>query len=238
VINEEGAAGRLNASGRFFVSAEYTVELHYPRLVLTQGRAPFDFEVAGQGGKFTYVYGMRKDELRLLPHDPTWEEDFRAEKGRIAERLGDPSARIEHVGSTSIPSVHAKPILDLAILCGAKGVGEVASALEALGYEFRGQFDEEVGHYYAVLERGRVRLCQAHIFIGETAEWRSTLTFRDVLRLNRELAREYDEYKLGLAETAADKRAYAEVKSRWVDGFMPKVLAAARAAGFDTESAE
>ena len=53
------------------------------------------------------MYGMRRDELRLLPHDPAWEEDFRAEKGRITEHLKDPSARIEHVGSTSIPTVHA-----------------------------------------------------------------------------------------------------------------------------------
>ena len=176
---------------------------------------------------------MRKDELRLLPHDAVWAEDFRAERERIAECLCDSSVRIEHVGSTSIPSVHAKPILDLAILCGAKGVGEVASALEALGYEFRGQFDEQVGHYYAVLEQGRVRLCQAHIFPEETAEWASMLMFRDVLRLNRGLAREYDEYKLGLAETTADKGVYAEIKTRWLDDFMPKVLAAARVLGVD-----
>jgi len=172
---------------------------------------------------------MRKDELRLLPHDPAWEEDFRAEKKRIEELLDDPSVRIEHVGSTSIPNVHAKPILDLAILCGVKGVAGVASALRALGYDFRGQFDDDqAGHFYAVLERGRVRLCQAHVFAEETAEWRATIAFRDVLRVNRELAREYDAYKLGLAKAAADKRAYAEVKSRWVDAFMPKVLSAAR----------
>ena len=65
---------------------------------------------------------MRKDELRLLPHDPVWAEDFLAEKNRIADALGDPSARIEHVGSTAIPTVHAKPILDIAILCGGKGI--------------------------------------------------------------------------------------------------------------------
>lgn len=178
------------------------------------------------------MYGMRRDELRLLPHDPAWGEDFRAEKARIAERLDDPSARVEHVGSTSIPSVHAKPILDIAILCGAKGVEEVASALQALGYDFRGRYDDQqAGHYYAVLERGPVRLCQAHIFSEETAQWRSMLTFRDVLRQNRELAREYDEYKLGLAKSVADKRVYAEIKTRWVDDFLPKVLAAAREAG-------
>ncbi len=175
------------------------------------------------------MYGMSRKELRLLPHDPAWEDDFSAEKERIANALGDSSARIEHVGSTSIPTVHAKPILDIAILCGEKGLGAVIPALRGLGYEFRGQFEEQAGHYYAVLDRADVRLCQAHIFTEATADWYSKLKFRDVLRRNLELAREYDEYKLGLAKVAADKREYAEVKSRWVDDFMPKVLAAARA---------
>ncbi len=172
------------------------------------------------------MYGMRRDELRLMPHDPAWEEDFSAEKNRIADALGDSPVRIEHVGSTSIPTVHAKPILDVAILCGGAGVEPVARALPGLGYEYRGQFGDQAGHYYAVLEREGVRLCQAHIFTEATADWHSKLRFRDVLRRNLELAREYDEYKLGLAEVAADKREYAEIKSRWVDTFILKVLGA------------
>jgi len=159
-----------------------------------------------------------------MPHDPAWEADFLTEKSRIADSLGDPSVGIEHVGSTSIPNVHAKPILDVAILCGEGGVEEVAHALRALGYEFRGQFGDAAGHYYAVLDRGDVRLCQAHIFTGETAHWHSTLRFRDVLRRNPELAREYDGYKLTLAKVAANKTEYAEVKSRWVDAFLPKLM--------------
>lgn len=170
------------------------------------------------------MYGMRKDELRLLPHDPAWTEDFLAEKNRIAGALGDPSARIEHVGSTAIPTVHAKPILDIAILCGEKGIEPTVQTLLGLGYEYRGQFDDEVGHYYAVLDRGNIRLCQAHIFAGATADWHSKLRFRDVLRQNPELAREYDEYKLKLAEVAADKTEYAEIKSRWVDAFILKAI--------------
>lgn len=67
------------------------------------------------------MYGMRKDELVLLPHDPAWTDNFRAEKNRIADVLGDPSVQIEHVGGTSIPTVHAKPILDIAILCEGNG---------------------------------------------------------------------------------------------------------------------
>ena len=172
------------------------------------------------------MYGMRRDELCLLPHDPAWKDDFSAERNRIADALGDSSVRIEHVGSTSIPTVHAKPILDIAILCGEKGVEQLALALRRLGYEYRGQYADEVGHYYAVLDRENVRLCQAHIFTEATPDWHSTLRFRDVLRQNLELAREYDEYKLGLAKVAADKTDYAEIKSRWVDNFILKVLSA------------
>ena len=88
------------------------------------------------------MYGMRKDELRLLPHDPAWKDDFLAEKKRIADALRDPSVQIEHVGSTSIPTVHAKPILDIAILCAAEGIEPVARILLGLGYEYRGQLDD------------------------------------------------------------------------------------------------
>lgn len=173
------------------------------------------------------MYGMSKNELRLLPHDPAWKDDFSTEKNRIADALGDSSVRIEHVGSTSIPTVHAKPILDIAILCGEKGLGPVALALRGLGYEYRGQYGDEVGHYYAVLDRADVRLCQAHIFTEATPDWHSQLKFRDVLRQNLGLAREYDDYKLGLAKVAANKTEYAEMKSRWVDTFIVKVMSAA-----------
>lgn len=172
------------------------------------------------------MYGMKRDELRLLPHDPAWKDDFLAEKNRIACALGNPSMRIEHVGSTSIPTVHAKPILDIAVLCGEIGLEPVVRGLLGLGYEYRGRFDEEHGHHYAVFDRGNVRLCQAHIFTEATADWHSKLRFRDVLRQNLGLAREYDEYKLRLAEVAANKTEYAEVKTRWVDAFILKVMSA------------
>lgn len=169
------------------------------------------------------MYGMRKDNLVLLPHDPSWEDDFFAEKARIATALADASVAIEHVGSTSIPTVHAKPILDLAILCGEKGIAPVIQALTGLGYEYRGPYGDQVGHYYAVLDHGLVRLCQAHVYSEKTADWLSKMTFRDVLRENAELALEYNECKLALAEIATSKLAYAEMKSKWLDTYIVKV---------------
>jgi GrpB-like predicted nucleotidyltransferase (UPF0157 family) len=173
-----------------------------------------------------FMYGMKKDELRLLPHDPSWRDDFLAERNRIAALLQDASVRIEHVGSTSIPSIHAKPILDIAMLCGGKGIEPVVQALLKLGYEYRGSFDGHGAHYYAVLDRDNVRLCQAHIYTEADADWHCKLLFRDVLRQNQELAREYEDYKLSLAGEVSDKTEYARIKTLWVDEFMPKVLSA------------
>jgi GrpB-like predicted nucleotidyltransferase (UPF0157 family) len=171
------------------------------------------------------MYGMRRDKLGLLPHDPAWKDEFLSEKQRIEAVLQDSSVQIEHVGSTSIPSVHAKPILDLAILCGERGVEPVADALAALGYEYRGLSAEKSGHYYAVREQNNVRFCQAHIYLKPTSDWRSYLIFRDALREHLDLAQEYDDYKLGLAKIVIDKSEYANIKTQWIDTFILKVYA-------------
>lgn len=171
------------------------------------------------------MYGMDKRRLELVPHDENWKDDFLAEKRRITAALDDTDARVEHVGSTSIPKIHAKPILDIAVLCGGKNPAAVAAALESLGYDYRGRFDDqEDGHFYAVRDEGHVRLCQAHIYSEANADWHAKLKFRDSLRENAALAREYEEYKLRLARTTSDKSAYAAIKTKWLDEFILKVL--------------
>jgi len=169
------------------------------------------------------MYGMNKSELRLVPHDVAWKDDFSAERERIETVLADSSVRIEHIGSTSIPNVYAKPVIDIAILCGAKNLETVAAALVKLGYEYRGKFDAKSGHFYAVLDRDNVRYCQAHIYTQANADWHSKLKFRDCLRQNAELAREYNDYKLALAKKVSGKSEYALIKSDWVDTFILKI---------------
>lgn len=181
------------------------------------------------------MYGMNKSELRLMPHDLSWKDDFAAEKRRISSAVLDSAIRIEHIGSTSIPSIYAKPILDIAILCADKTLEFVANALTGLGYEYRGRYDEKSGHYYAVLDVDNVRFCQAHIYTEDNPDWRSKLRFRDVLRQNVGLAREYNNYKLELAKTTSDKSEYAKIKSKWVGTFMLKV---SEASGDSQEIAE
>lgn len=169
------------------------------------------------------MYGMKRTELRVVPHDPAWHEGFVAEKRRILDAAGNAVAQVEHVGSTAIPTVCAKPILDIAILCGPEGVEPIAHALSSIGYEYRGLYDDKADQYYAVLDRGEVRLCQAHIYTEANADWNIKLMFRDVLRRDSELAREYDEYKAALAKTAKSKRDYADIKTRWMDKFILRI---------------
>lgn len=171
------------------------------------------------------MYGMNRNKLCLLPNDPAWKEDFLAEKHRISAALQDRSVQIEHVGSTSIPSVHAKPNLDLAILCGERGIEPVAEALTSLGYDYRGLYAEASGYYYAVLDQNNVRLCQVHIYCEPNSDWHSKLVFRNILCKHLDLAQEYDAYKMGLAETKFDKSEYASIKTQWIDTFILKVYA-------------
>ncbi len=170
------------------------------------------------------MYGMNKSELRLMPHDVVWKDEFAAEHERIKSAVADLSVQIEHIGSTAIPTVWAKPILDIAVLCAAENLEAVADALTNLGYEYRGQYDEMSGHFYAVLDRDNIRFCQAHIYTEADADWHSKLKFRDVLSQNAELAREYNDYILELAQMVSNKSEYAEIKSKWVDSFILKVL--------------
>lgn len=170
------------------------------------------------------MFGMDKKKLQLMPHDVSWKDDFLSESERIKSAVDDSTIRIEHVGSTSIPNICAKPILDIAILCGEKGLEVVANGLEGLGYDYRGQFDDEIGHFYAVLDKGNIRYCQAHIYTEASTDWFSKLKFRDVLSQNAELAKEYNDYKLALAKTTTNKKEYAEIKDKWVDKFILKVL--------------
>ena len=173
------------------------------------------------------MYGMDKADLCLLPHDPAWRDDFLFEKHQIESALQEADVQIEHVGSTSIPSVHAKPILDLAILCGERGAAPVAEALTALGYTYRGLSADRAGHYYAVREQNNIRFCQAHIYLEPSRDWHAYLLFREVLCRHLDLAREYNDYKLSLAEAVTGKSEYASIRTQWLDTFILKVYSRA-----------
>lgn len=173
------------------------------------------------------MYGMRRGTLRVVEHDPSWAEDFRREHDRIREALSfDATVKIEHIGSTSIPIVRAKPIIDIAIGTSEEAREAVTQRLISIGYEYRGAFEGQPGHYYLVRDVGQVRMNHIHLWVLPNKGWDAHLRFRDVLRSRPDLAKRYDEAKVKLAEECGDNKIlYAELKERWVDTFIGEVMA-------------
>ena len=152
--------------------------------------------------------GLKADLNLLVAYDPLWPVAFEAEKERLAKALGSVAKGIEHYGSTAVPGLCAKPILD--IMVGISPLSEwerCKPALEALGYDYA-EGAGVPGHY--IFGRGRDRTERTHLvhvveYQGES--WRGSLTFRDALRRDAGLRESYAQAKERAAGAAPGNRA-------------------------------
>jgi GrpB-like predicted nucleotidyltransferase (UPF0157 family) len=164
--------------------------------------------------------GLRRGTVHLVASDARWPGLFRAEADRIAHAAsaaGLPALALEHVGSTAVPGLCAKPILDL--LAGypaGAGPGPYVDALTGAGYEPRGD-QGEAGGVLLVLGAEAARTHYVHLVALGDPTWRSSLAFRDRLRAEPALAAAYAALKRELAERyAADRAAYTAGKAAFI----------------------
>lgn len=162
----------------------------------------------------------------VLPSDATEPPpDDRA--GRAASSADPSSAarvpgrlpRIEHVGSTSVPGLLAKPIVDLLLVApGLDDLDRCVAPLEALGWVHRGPYGDDPLRRYFVLDRCGRRMAQLHAWPEEAPAWRDMLRFRDLLRGSADLRAAYEREKLRVAEEVGwDKRAYSVAKGAFIE---------------------
>lgn len=169
------------------------------------------------------MLGLEKGLVRLVEYTPEWKRIFELEKTALQATLGSMILGIQHVGSTSIPGMVAKPIVDIAI---AVDDFEEARAciplIERLGYEYRAELGIPHRHYFT---KGNPRLFHIHMNEIESREWQDQLLFRDYMRRNRKLAEEYADLKRQLASQYPHKRgAYLDGKA----DFIKRVIQLAR----------
>ena len=148
---------------------------------------------------------------------------FDAEAHRIEDACAGLQIRLEHIGSTSIPGMSAKPVID--ILAGrppkARPTAYIA-ALRQLGYEHKGGFGVPGREYF---RRGSPRSHHVHLVSWSSSVWEEHLLFRDRLRADAALARDYEAVKRELAIAYADdRRGYTDAKGP----FIRSVIRAAR----------
>ena len=164
------------------------------------------------------------DVVELVEHDPTWAELFEQERKVLAEVFEGHAVGIEHIGSTSVPELCAKPIVD--VLVGLRELtlsDEQVAAMEELGYEYLG----EHGLPGRLFFRKHPRTHHVHVVQHGGEHWDRQLTFRDALRSDAEERQRYDAFKRKLAAEGHQREVYTELKTP----FIREVEARARARG-------
>ncbi|MBJ3764146.1 GrpB family protein [Maribius pontilimi] len=166
----------------------------------------------------TTLLGLRQATLALAPHDVSWMHAFEAEAARIRVSLPDVSLEIHHIGSTAVPGLPAKPILDIAIRADAEAEQRIADALIGLGYIDRGV---RSGRLFIRLRDGDVRTHNLHLYTPDDPDFRDQIAFRDALRADADLRIRYATLKQDLVEQLGD-----EGRGRYADGKTAFVLSA------------
>ncbi len=165
--------------------------------------------------------------VEVVPHNTQWRDAFETEARHIAIALGENVAAIHHIGSTAIPNIYAKPVVDLLVEVGdiAK-VDELSSAMESFGYEVMGEFGIPSRRYFRKDNEDGTRTHQIHAFEAGSAQAERHLAFRDFMIAHPAAAQRYSELKRTLAEEHAQSiDAYMDGK----DGFIKAIdLRAAR----------
>ena len=164
--------------------------------------------------------------IRVVPYDKRWPARYEAEAQRIREALGNVAVAVHHIGSTSVPGLTAKPIID--ILIEVSGLAELdvrAHTLESLGYEAKGEFGIPARRYFRQDDASGTRTHQIHAFVRSPQADRH-LAFRDYLISHPAIARAYGELKQQLAERFPnDINAYMDGKDSFVKHYEAEALA-------------
>ena len=167
--------------------------------------------------------------LHLVDWDPAWPARFAAEAARIAGALGARALAVEHVGSTAVPGLAGKPVLDVAVAVASLDDADACIApLEALGYVYRGPHgDDPRRRYYARDDDAGRRAAQLHLYALPAAAWDEKLAFRDALRADPRLAAAYAAEKRRVADVVGwDKGAYSVAKGPFVEAVLARLRAA------------
>lgn len=142
----------------------------------------------------------RSEPVRLTPHNPVWADMYLRESGRLQTALGEIADRIEHIGSTSIADIVAKPIIDILVVASDLArVDRRTTALAAIGYEAKGEYGLAGRRYFRKCDANGVRTHHVHVYQRGSGAIERHLAFRDFLRAHPDKARRYSDLKAELA---------------------------------------
>ncbi|MEZ6134602.1 MAG: GrpB family protein [Pirellulaceae bacterium] len=134
-------------------------------------------------------------------YDPSWGEEFCAASAMVLDALGTNATVAHHIGSTAIPNIVAKPIIDMLIVVqDINSVDARNQAMEDLGYEVKGEYGILKRRYFRKDSRNGTRIQHVHVYACDSAQIERHLAFRDFMIAHPNWAARYSKLKLELAD--------------------------------------
>ncbi len=168
--------------------------------------------------------GVERYKVRLLPHNVEWKQEFLRTQNELEEVWSENIIDIQHVGSTAITTIYAKPILDIAVKL--KSISDMnIEALRQRGYSYRGPQNGNTKYHLFVL-RGdsQISLRHIHCYDKEEKEFNMLVGFRDYLNTHSDEAEKYEQLKLEFAKRYPDDRsAYTNGKEEFIESIYSKI---------------
>lgn len=154
----------------------------------------------------------------MVPHDPEWRHEFQHESERIAAALGNNAVAVHHMGSTAIPTIYAKPVIDLLLVVqDLAALDEKQPMMEAMGYVALGEFGIPGRRYFRRDNEFGDRTHQVHAYENGSPQIERHLAFRDYMIDNPDVAQEYSNLKRELAAKYPDNsEAYMDGKDEFI----------------------
>ena len=168
------------------------------------------------------MIGLEKGTVRIVPHQRSWHDAFEQERRVLQEHIGDHVVEIQHVGSTAVPGLNAKPIIDIASAVAAPAVIPACRPqLQNLGYMDRGDAGTEGGYLFVKECSPEVRTHYLHVVAIDDPQWRNYLRFRDILRADDRVRARHGALKQTLLlQCSQDRKAYTDGKNDFIRGVL------------------
>ena len=166
---------------------------------------------------------MEKAPIVIVEYDPRWPILFEQEKDAILGVIGEFVKGIEHMGSTAVPGLPAKPLIDICI--GLEDIDDAMKCIEPLarlGYEYVPEYEKVLPNrrYFRKGRPGK-RTHHLHMWRINSQGWRRHILFRNILRQEPQLAHEYLALKQDLAKKYGNNRpAYSDAKSDFIESIL------------------
>jgi len=181
------------------------------------------------------MVGLKRGKVKVFPYSPEWAKVFETEKKKLQNALQETLVDIQHVGSTAIPGMSAKPIIDIGVAVpklNKREIKKYIEPLEKLGYKYMGEERSRNNQREHLFIKGseKKRLCYLHMVEFDSLVWKNYLLFRDYLCDNRKAKDEYIKLKLKLAKKFLDDRKlYTDGKEKFIKELLKKARKSYRA---------